>query len=197
MCTSKPRKRWRRKPKNVLYTPTPATPGEYIRHAMRSLEKLRLWNYPRDSGWRAAYIGTIRTQTQELELQAELADIQTEAARADKDRAVAELADFYYLYRLAFQIAKIVQMSDEPDILPRYVSETGRYYAIYGDDVSITVLIGSNGKLVLTAENPSAGIPQQEMELDETGLTEVAAKQIAEIYGKPLTEATTPFLLRN
>lgn len=161
------------------------TPRERILAAVRSLERLRLRDPFYDGPWRAVYVRDIREQT-------ELLGQQLEAALDVNQRAIAELADYVFLHRLTYQIAKVAHAEDEIDILPMFVNHTGRFYSLMGDDVLATVSFGNDGTIMLIAQNLRAGIPPEELVLDDTGLTPDASVRIAEIYGKlPTMQVTT------
>lgn len=166
-----------RKNKKVkaICTDLSQTPKERLMTALNSLNRLRLRNPFYDGDWRALYSAEIREA-------ADLLDQQLSAAVDINQRAIAELADFHYLHRVTYQITNAAQLVDEIDILPMYTNPTGRFYGLMGDEVVATVHFGNDGTIVLIAQNLRTGIPPTQMELDDTGLTAEATKQVAEMY---------------
>lgn len=173
------------------------TPLEIITDATFDAGKLRLKNVRRDGEWFGFYLGTIRTQAAELELQAQLADFQTEQARTERDRAIDMMHGLYYTMKVAFQVAKIVGMDEEPDIIPASQDETGLRFIVFGDsNVNVTVYLRVDGRTFMTVRNAISGIEPVTVEISDEGLTPIAAIVVANAYFSPLSRQTTPTHLR-
>lgn len=169
----------------------PMTPMEAITWSLRGIETLKLsaTRYFTESEWRAHYVGTIRMYAGMLAEEAE-------QMRTRRDRAVSELNGLYYMTTIAFQIAKIVSMDEEPQIIPQMHYEHGLKFIVFGDDVVAEVLFREDGRIFLTLRNNISGIEPVTVELGDEGLTPVAAFLVASVYMSPLTPSTTPKHLR-
>lgn len=160
------------------------TPIARLREAIRRLERLPLRDSFYNAPWRSVYVADMRAQAEEL-------GRLLEAAADVNQRAVAELADLHYLYHLAFQIAKVLDLDNEPDILPMGATATGRYYAILGETVFASVLIGNDDRYFIVVQDMRAGTSSGKIELGDTGLTPAATVLITETISSPLAPTTT------
>lgn len=171
--------------------PAPLNPREAITWSIRGLERIPLqWrNFFNDSEWRAHYLGTIR-------MNADMLAEEAEQMRAQRDRAYRELNGLYYMTTVAQQIAKIVTMDEEAQIIPQMQYEHGLKFIVFGDDVVAEVLFLDDGRIFLTLRNNISGIEPVTVELGDEGLTPIAAYMVASVYFSPLTPQTTPKHLR-